>query len=67
MNVTILTLTCVRCGRQLRAQSVGAYRPDPCPVCLTNTVIPISSRSINDPTQIPDKRATHHDTPRRSP
>jgi hypothetical protein len=58
VNVTIETLTCIKCGATLRRHTVGPDKPDLCPICLTDTVIVLSSRPMNDPVQVPDRRAS---------
>jgi hypothetical protein len=58
MTLTIETLQCIKCGRELRRHVTGHTRPDECPVCLTDTVIVVSSRPMHDPVQVPDRRTT---------
>lgn len=56
MTLTINELQCLRCYRYLRQHVTRPTKPDKCPVCLTDTVIIVSSRPMNDFTQIPDRR-----------
>jgi predicted Zn-ribbon and HTH transcriptional regulator len=56
MTLTINTLQCVKCGVELRSRTTRPTKPDPCPICLTDTVIIVSTRRMNDPVQVPDRR-----------